>query len=89
VTSPAAGDVLVKREGDGGDYFILEATTGDLLAGPFARIEYALGIAHSFAWKRPGSRIWGQNGDRPITLLCSAPHTIVDVFPEISHDANP
>ena len=37
--------MLIKRETNG--YVVLDATTAAVIAGPFNRADYALGIAHS------------------------------------------
>ena len=82
-TEPQDGDVLVTRHTGHGGYVILEALTGQLLAGPFARGEYAIGVAHSVVWKRPGSRILGQGRDGRIEVLCTIPHAEVEFLSEM------
>ena len=81
--SPRSGDVLIKRDPEAGLFALADATTGEHLAGPFDRAEYALGVAHSYAWVRSGARIWGQIGDGPIELLCVTPHTKVHFLSEM------
>ena len=82
--SPESGDVLVKRDPRTGLFTLAEATTGEHLAGPFDRAEYAIGVAHSYAWIRSGARIWGESADGRTEFLCSTPHTRVQFLSEMS-----
>ena len=75
--------MLVKRDARTGLFTLSEATTGEHMAGPFDRAEYAIGVAHSYAWIRPGARIWGQTADGRAELLCSTPHTKVQFLSEM------
>jgi hypothetical protein len=80
--SPRPGDVLIKRDPESGQFTLAEALTGEQMAGPFDRPEYAIGVAHSYAWVRAGSRVWGQRRDGTIELLCSTPDTKVHFLAE-------
>jgi hypothetical protein len=61
------GDVVVVCEELAG-FTVYDARTGEVLAGPFARSEYATGVAHSIAWKRGAARVWRQHGDRIVRV---------------------
>jgi hypothetical protein len=84
--SPRSGDVLVKRDPQSRQFTLVDATTREHLAGPFDRAEYAIGVAHSYAWARSGARIWGQSLHGSLEFLCSTPHTRVQFLSEMSSE---
>ena len=67
--SPRDRDLLIKCERDSG-YLIVEALTGEQIAGPFARVQDAMGAAWSIAAKRSTARIfWQQEGAVEISVV--------------------
>ena len=86
MNSPVSGDVLVTQYADRDHhYIVLDAMTGHTLAGPFARLEFAIGVAHSFAWRHAGARIWGRKkASSEMKLLCSVAHDVADFFAEMT-----
>lgn len=60
---PDAGDLLIRYERETDRYFIIDAVTRVPVAGPFSRLEFAVGIANSMAYKTAAS-VWREHVDQ-------------------------